>query len=290
MTTDVPLSVRTPSPLGEFLRARRHELAPEEVGIKRAKGRRRVGLSRTEVAELANISVAYYDLIERGRDLRPSKSVIDGLARALKLDSDGRSHLHALATGTPSRRPQAPEELTEELEELLDSIEPNPAYVVGARWDVLGRQPHRVPALHGLGEQAEQARAQPAVVLLLRPGRAQPLRRLGAGGGRPARALPRGVRPAPRRPGVQADPRRDLQVEPRDRRVVGAPRHRPDPGPHQADPSRQRAGDPAAPARAPGARRARHPGHQLLRRRRRRPRRHRVRRVVSGGACRRGCG
>jgi transcriptional regulator with XRE-family HTH domain len=138
MTTDVPLSVRTPSPLGEFLRARRHELAPEEVGIKRAKGRRRVGLSRTEVAELANISVAYYDLIERGRDLRPSKSVIDGLARALKLDSDARSHLHALATGTPSRRPQAPEELTEELEELLDSIEPNPAYVVGARWDVLG--------------------------------------------------------------------------------------------------------------------------------------------------------
>ena len=82
MTSDVPLSVRTPSPLGEFLRARRHELAPEEVGIKRAKGRRRVGLSRTEVAELANISVAYYAIIERGRDLRPSEAVINGLAEA----------------------------------------------------------------------------------------------------------------------------------------------------------------------------------------------------------------
>ncbi|MEW1954310.1 helix-turn-helix transcriptional regulator [Terrabacter sp. NPDC080008] len=138
MTTDVPLSVRTPSPLGEFLRARRRELAPEEVGIKRAKGRRRVGLSRTEVAELANISVAYYALIERGRDLRPSASVVDGLARALKLGADERAHLSALASGTPSRRPQAPEELTEELEELLDSLDPNPAYVVGARWDVLG--------------------------------------------------------------------------------------------------------------------------------------------------------
>src|SRR5690242_21591548 len=113
MTTDVPLSVRTPSPLGEFLRARRKALAPEDVGIRRAKGRRRVGLSRTEVAELANISVAYYDLIERGRDLRPSTSVLDGLARALKLDADGRSHLHALATGAPSRRPQPYEELTE---------------------------------------------------------------------------------------------------------------------------------------------------------------------------------
>jgi transcriptional regulator with XRE-family HTH domain len=97
-----------------------------------------VGLSRTEVAELADISVAYYDLIERGRDLRPSRSVIDGLARALKLGADERAHLTALAAGGPSRRPQAPEELTEELEELLDSLDPTPAYVVGARWDVLG--------------------------------------------------------------------------------------------------------------------------------------------------------
>lgn len=138
MKLNVPLSVRTPSRLGEFLRARRHELAPEDVGIKRAKGRRRVGLSRTEVAELANISVAYYDIIERGRDLRPSESVIDGLARALKLTADGRAHLHALATGAPIRRSAEPEELTEELEELLDAIDPNPAYVVGAAWDVLG--------------------------------------------------------------------------------------------------------------------------------------------------------
>ena len=138
MSTDVPLSVRTPSPLGEFLRARRKELAPEDVGIRRAKGRRRVGLSRTEVAELANISVAYYDIIERGRDLRPSVGVIDGLARALKLDADGRSHLHALALGSTPRRPVDREELSEELEELLDAIDPNPAYVVGARWDVLG--------------------------------------------------------------------------------------------------------------------------------------------------------
>jgi transcriptional regulator with XRE-family HTH domain len=138
MTTDVPLSVRTPSPLGDFLRARRHQIAPEEVGIKRAKGRRRVGLSRTEVAELADISVAYYDLIERGRDLRPTTTVINGLARALKLDADGRAHLHSIASGSVSRLKAEPEMLSEELEELLDSIEPSPAYVVGARWDVLG--------------------------------------------------------------------------------------------------------------------------------------------------------
>ena len=138
MSPDVPLSVRTPSPLGEFLRARRRGLAPEEVGIRRAKGRRRVGLSRTEVAELANISVAYYSIIERGRDLRPSAAVLDGLARALRLDADGRAQLHALASGSAPRRATQPETLTAELEELLDAVDPNPAYVVGARWDVLG--------------------------------------------------------------------------------------------------------------------------------------------------------
>ncbi len=138
MNNDVPLTVRTPSPLGEFLRARRRQLAPEDVGIRRVKGRKRVGLSRTEVAELANISVAYYDIIERGRDLRPSRAVIDGLGRALKLGSDGREQLADLASGVASRRPPEPEMLTDELEELIDSIDPNPAYVVGVHWDVLG--------------------------------------------------------------------------------------------------------------------------------------------------------
>lgn len=137
MTTDVPLSVPTPSPLADFLRDRRRVLAPEDVGIERAKGRRRVGLRRNEVAELAGISVAYYTFIERGRDLRPSPTVVDALARALQLDADDRAELAALAKGSGSRPRQQPEEVTDEVEALLDAIEPNPAYVVGARWDIL---------------------------------------------------------------------------------------------------------------------------------------------------------
>jgi transcriptional regulator with XRE-family HTH domain len=125
-------------PLGEFLRARRRALAPEDVGIHRAKGRRRRGLRRAEVAELAQISVAYYGFIERGRDLRPSRAVLDGLARALRLDSRERDELHSLAGNARTRRPLEPEIISEELEELIDAIDPNPAYVVGARWDILG--------------------------------------------------------------------------------------------------------------------------------------------------------
>jgi transcriptional regulator with XRE-family HTH domain len=138
MTSDAPLPAPASSPLGEFLRARRRRLAPEDVGIPRSKGRKRRGLRRSEVAELADISVAYYGFIERGRDLVPSRAVLDGLARALRLDSTARAELYTLAGGTPRRRPLVPEILSEELEELIDAIDPNPAYVVGARWDVLG--------------------------------------------------------------------------------------------------------------------------------------------------------
>ncbi|MDN5790352.1 MAG: helix-turn-helix transcriptional regulator [Micrococcales bacterium] len=138
MPTDVPLTVRTPSPLGEYLRSRRQALAPEDVGITAAAGRKPVGLTRLEVAELARISVEYYSFIERGRDLRPSRAVLDAMAAALRLDADERAHLHALAVGASARVSLQREELTEELEELLDSLDPNPAYVVGARWDILG--------------------------------------------------------------------------------------------------------------------------------------------------------
>lgn len=138
MTIDVPLPRPVGSALGEFLRDRRRRLAPEDVGIKRDRGRKRSGLRRAEVAELAHISVAYYGFIERGRDLRPSRAVLDALARALRLDSTERAELYGLANGTTRHRALEPEILSEELEELIDAIDPNPAYVVGARWDVLG--------------------------------------------------------------------------------------------------------------------------------------------------------
>jgi transcriptional regulator with XRE-family HTH domain len=72
--------------LGEYLRARRALLRPEDVGLPDL-GRRRVpGLRREEVAMLAGISADYYLRLEQGRDHHPSAQVIDALARALQLD------------------------------------------------------------------------------------------------------------------------------------------------------------------------------------------------------------
>jgi transcriptional regulator with XRE-family HTH domain len=82
--------------LGEFLRARREQLGPGEVGLAWS-GRRRVpGLRREEVATLAGVSADYYLRLEQGRVTRPSAQVVDALARALQLDDDASAHLHAL--------------------------------------------------------------------------------------------------------------------------------------------------------------------------------------------------
>ena len=59
------------SELGEFLRARRSALQPEDVGLPRGRRRRTSGLRREEVATLAEISTDYYARIERGAGPKP---------------------------------------------------------------------------------------------------------------------------------------------------------------------------------------------------------------------------
>nr|WP_243847556.1 helix-turn-helix transcriptional regulator [Microbacterium ulmi] len=84
--------------MGEYLRARRERLHPEDVGLAVGIGRRRVeGLRREEVAILAGISTEYYLRLEQGRDANPSGQVLEALARALRLDSVASAYLRSLA-------------------------------------------------------------------------------------------------------------------------------------------------------------------------------------------------
>jgi transcriptional regulator with XRE-family HTH domain len=90
--------------IGQFLRARRERVRPEEVGLPDF-GRRRVpGLRREELATLAGVSADYYVRLEQGRERHPSEQVIEALARALQLDDDATAHLHELARPAPRRR------------------------------------------------------------------------------------------------------------------------------------------------------------------------------------------
>ena len=111
--------------LAEFLRARRAVLRPEDVGLDDAAGdaRRRVaGLRREELAMLAGVSADYYVRLEQGRGHRPSDSVLESLARALRLDGELTEHLYALARPTPGgTRARERERVADTVQELLDA-------------------------------------------------------------------------------------------------------------------------------------------------------------------------
>src|SRR4051794_3291357 len=83
--------------LAAFLRTRRARLQPADVGLPMRNRRRTPGLRREEVAELANVSVSWYTLLEQGQDVHPSAQVLENLAQALKLTGAETQHLFLLA-------------------------------------------------------------------------------------------------------------------------------------------------------------------------------------------------
>ena len=76
---------------------RRQELSHEDVGI-RGRPPTKDGISQADVAELAAVSLNWYQLFESGRgDRRVSVDFLDRIAQALRLDDDDRLELFRLA-------------------------------------------------------------------------------------------------------------------------------------------------------------------------------------------------
>ncbi|MFC9245708.1 helix-turn-helix domain-containing protein [Streptomyces sp. NPDC057136] len=135
--------------LGEFLRARRALVRPEDAGIRGGGLRRVPGLRREEVAMLAGISADYYLRLEQGRDRNPSLQVLEALADVLNLDADATTHLIGLTQARPSRarrpaRPtdrgrasRKPEPVPPGILQLMEGWTSNPAYVENKFTDVL---------------------------------------------------------------------------------------------------------------------------------------------------------
>ncbi|MEV6777188.1 helix-turn-helix transcriptional regulator [Streptomyces syringium] len=128
----------TDNQLGEFLRARRAAVRPDEVGMPSHGVRRVAGLRREEVAVLAGVNADYYTRLEQGRERHPSAQVVDALSRALLLDTDARTHLHHLSGTTPSQRTvAATDRVAPALRVLLDGYPSTPAFVINPTLDIL---------------------------------------------------------------------------------------------------------------------------------------------------------
>ncbi|MFI9201178.1 helix-turn-helix transcriptional regulator [Streptomyces sp. NPDC053048] len=126
--------------LARFLRARRERLTPADVGLPNGSRRRTPGLRREEVAVLAGLSPTWYTLLEQGRNVSPSFKVLDDLAGALNLADHEREYIRRLvhSRSFPQRieRRHAPTEAA--LQQVADSLSPNPAYVANKVGDILG--------------------------------------------------------------------------------------------------------------------------------------------------------
>jgi transcriptional regulator with XRE-family HTH domain len=127
--------------LGEYLRARRALVTPEQVGLPGGTHRRVTGLRREEVALLAGISADYYLRLERGRDRNPSAQVLESLGRVLHLDEVETEYLLDLVTPrSRPRRHHRPVQVPARLHHLLAAIDV-PAFIESRHFDVLASNP-----------------------------------------------------------------------------------------------------------------------------------------------------
>ncbi len=145
------------SELASFLRSRRARLLPQDVGLPPGLRRRTPGLRREEVAQLAGVGVTWYTWLEQGRPIQASVQVLDAVARTLGLDRTEREHLYRLA-GVPSvAMGESEPDVPQAVRLILDQLDPLPATLVNARFDMLAwnaahdslfHRWHTVPCAH----------------------------------------------------------------------------------------------------------------------------------------------
>jgi transcriptional regulator with XRE-family HTH domain len=126
---------------GKFLKAMRSRLSPDAAGAGPSTGARRVpGLRREEVARLAGVSTDYYVRLEQGRNIHPSRTVLEAVSRALRLDSSEHAHMLDLlenCANNPRTGGAAVQAVRPALRHLLEAVGEVPAILLGRRSDVL---------------------------------------------------------------------------------------------------------------------------------------------------------
>lgn len=138
--------------LGAFLRSRREQLQPSDVGLVAGGRRRAVGLRRDEVSVLADMSTDYYERIEQGRGPRPSPAMLGAIARALRLTLDERDHIYQLAGQLPPARHQSLGYADPGLMCVLDAVAPSvPALISDDVHNIVAQNPLNVALLGPLG-------------------------------------------------------------------------------------------------------------------------------------------
>jgi transcriptional regulator with XRE-family HTH domain len=123
--------------LASFLRSRREATDPVSVGLRPGSRRRTPGLRREELAQLSGISVTWYTWLEQGRHITVSRQVVESLARVLRMTPPERQHLFTVAGLALPAQTAGPPEVDDTLRRLVQTLDPNPAFVINPWWDLL---------------------------------------------------------------------------------------------------------------------------------------------------------
>lgn len=128
--------------LGGFLRARRAEVPRTRFALPPAARGRLVGLRREEVAVLAGVSVTWYTWLEQGRSINPSRQVLAAVGEVLGLSPAERAYVFELSGyaggAVVGRGGGVDAEMGASLQQLLEVLHPNPAFVLAADWSIIG--------------------------------------------------------------------------------------------------------------------------------------------------------
>jgi hypothetical protein len=123
--------------LASFLKSRRKRLTPADVGLPEHAKRRLASLRREEVAWLADVGITWYTWLEQGRRIRASADTLERIAGVLRLDASEREYLKKLVQSHDNGQASWSFAVPDRVRLLIESYEAGPAFVMGARWDVL---------------------------------------------------------------------------------------------------------------------------------------------------------
>ena len=119
------------------MRSRRERITPEQAGLPITGRRRTPGLRREEVALLAGMGVTWYTWLEQGRAINVSEPVLASIARTLRLAPFERAHLYKLAGHPEPPMDRESAGIPSAMLAMLRELEPIPAAVINARFDLL---------------------------------------------------------------------------------------------------------------------------------------------------------
>ncbi|MFI7000467.1 helix-turn-helix domain-containing protein [Nocardia sp. NPDC050175] len=140
--------------LGPLLREYRDRLLPTDLGLPRLPGSRRTpGLRRAELAELAGVSEDYIKRLEQGRS-HPSASVVNSLARALRLSQAEYEQLSALSGHAIAAPGAVHRTIDAATQQLLERLGDTPVAVYDAGWTLLA---YNAIGVRVFGEPADNA-------------------------------------------------------------------------------------------------------------------------------------